>query len=93
MTLSSLFVILLHDRPPLTLQIWPMFAYIYAKCASRADFLLPYPGVEVPFPTRSLFRIMRKVCGGPSADLDPPAGGPSSPEGSPSEALSDPDAG
>jgi hypothetical protein len=37
-------------------QIWPISAYFLAKEATRSDFLIPCTGIELPFPTKKLFR-------------------------------------
>lgn len=45
---------LLYER--LGTQVWPLAAYFLVKQATRTDFLLPGPGLVLPFPSKKLFR-------------------------------------
>ena len=38
-------------------QSWPVAVYLLAKEASRPDFLLPGPPLELPIPCKKLFRV------------------------------------
>ena len=38
------------------LQVWPLSSYVLAKEATRNDFLIPAPGLELPFAPKKLFR-------------------------------------
>lgn len=49
-------LVMLVINDGLALQVWPLAAYFLVKEATRPDFLIPGPGLVLPFPHKKLFR-------------------------------------